>query len=120
MIENDEVRPSGPTDPRSPPPHPRVTQVRVQEKTFSRMMTGYIGLSRVKQADDLYLPQAFSPALFRQGPQPWPTLLMQYLKGEQDESRLEEMAEKAAQKSSAERQKTNNVERLRVGMWKVR
>ena len=79
-------------------PHPRVTQVRALEKTFSRMMKGYIALSRVKKVDDLYLPQAFSPALFRQGPQPWPTSLMQYLKGEQDESRLEEMAEEAAQK----------------------
>ena len=61
-------------------------------------MKGYIALSRVKKVDDLYLPRASSPALFRQGPQPWPTLLMQYLKGEQDESRLEELAEEAAQK----------------------
>ena len=61
-------------------------------------MKGYIALSRVKKVDDLYLPQAFSPALFQQGPQPWPSLLIQFLKGEHDVSRLEEMAAEAAQK----------------------
>ena len=61
-------------------------------------MKGYIALSRVKKVDDLYLPQAFSPALFRQGEQPWPTLLIQFLKGERDVGELEEEATKAERK----------------------
>ena len=61
-------------------------------------MKGYIALSRVKKVDDLYLPQAFSPALLRQGEQPWPTLLIQFLKGERDVGELEEEATNAERK----------------------
>ena len=62
-------------------------------------MKAYISLSRVKKVHDLYLPQAFSPALFRQGEQPWPTLLLQCLKGEhQGREKLEEEAIKAERK----------------------
>ena len=39
-------------------------------------------MSRVKSADGLLLVQPFSPKLFDQGPQPFPTLLLQALKGE--------------------------------------
>ena len=48
--------------------------------TYTRAMKGYIALSRVTKVDDLLLAQPFSPALFQQGPQPWPTLLLDVLK----------------------------------------
>ena len=43
--------------------------------TFTKSMKGYLALSRVTKAHDMFLTQPFSPALFRQGPQPWATLL---------------------------------------------
>ena len=46
-------------------------------------MKGYIALSRVTKAQDLYLPQPFSPALFNQREQPWPTLLLDCLRTNQ-------------------------------------
>ena len=45
-------------------------------------MRGYIGLSRVRAAHNLLLAQPFSPLLFSQGPQPFPTALMQVLRGD--------------------------------------
>jgi len=39
--------------------------------TFTRAMKGYIGLSRVRCAEDIHLAEAFSPCLFTQGEQPW-------------------------------------------------
>eukprot|EP00973_Karenia_brevis_P009747 1316160-Karenia_brevis.AAC.1 len=42
---------------------------------------GYISISRVEKVDNFLLAQAFPPMLFRQGPQPGPQLLMEYLKG---------------------------------------
>ena len=48
---------------------PDLGDISVQP-TFNRAMKGYIALSRVRKADDLYLPQPFSPALFQQGAQP--------------------------------------------------
>ena len=56
--------------------------------TFSRAMKGYIALSRVRRVQDLYLPQPFSPALFRQQEQPWPTCLMSFLRGEKENKDL--------------------------------
>ena len=47
----------------------------------TRAMKGYIGLSRVRCADDLLLAEPFSPCLFTQGEQPWPTLLLSVQKG---------------------------------------
>jgi len=44
--------------------------------TPTRAMKGYIALSRVKCADDMLLAQPFSPCLFRQGKQHWPSLLL--------------------------------------------
>ena len=52
----------------------------VSKASFDFAMRGYIALSRVRKAHDLLLAQAFNPALFRQGPQPFPTLLLQVLK----------------------------------------
>ena len=39
-------------------------------------MKGYIALSRVQRADDVFLAQVFSPCLFTQGKQQWPSLLL--------------------------------------------
>ena len=44
--------------------------------TPTKAMKGYIALSRVKCADDIRLAEPFSPCLFTQGPQPWPTFLL--------------------------------------------
>ena len=44
-------------------------------------MEGYIALSRVEDAEGLVIAQAFSPTLFQQGPAPFPTLLLEVLKG---------------------------------------
>ena len=46
-----------------------------------RAMEGYIAVSRVTSAEGLIIAQPFAPALFRQGPAPYPTLLLQVLKG---------------------------------------
>jgi len=51
-------------------------------------MRGYITISRVKSAGGLLLVQPFSPKLFNQGPQPFPTLLLQTLKGDVPEEEL--------------------------------
>ena len=71
--------------------------------SFNRAMKGYIALSRFKKAHDAYLPRAFSPALFRQGEQPWPSLLLEYLRGDADDTkslqqRSEETKRRASQK----------------------
>ena len=50
--------------------------------TVKKAMKGYIALSRVRKADDLWLARPFAPGLFRQGPQLWPTLLMETLRGD--------------------------------------
>merc|ERR1711965_176656 len=44
--------------------------------TPTRAMKGYIALSRVTKADDFLLAQTFSPCLFTQGKQHWPSLLL--------------------------------------------
>ena len=44
--------------------------------TSTRAMKGYIALSRVTKADDFLLAQTFSPCLFTQGKQHWPSLLL--------------------------------------------
>ena len=45
-------------------------------------MQGYIALSRVRAAHHMLLSQPFNPALFRQKAPPFPTLLMNVLRGE--------------------------------------
>ena len=45
-------------------------------------MKGYIGLSRVTNAEGLLIAQPFSPKLFSQGPHPYPSLLLRLLRGE--------------------------------------
>ena len=49
--------------------------------TPTRAMKGYIALSRVTRADDLVLAQVFSPCLFTQGKQHWPSLLLEVQRG---------------------------------------
>ena len=44
-------------------------------------MKGYVAMSWARKADDLLLPQLFSSALLRQGAQPFPTLLIENLRG---------------------------------------
>ena len=72
--------------------------------SFNRAMKGYIALSRVKKAEDIFLAQSFSPTLFQQGPQPWSTLLMEHLRGEEGEIDLQESVE---QTKRAVRKKAN-------------
>ena len=55
-----------------------------------RAMEGYIAISRVASAEGLIIAQPFAPALFRQGPAPYPTLLLQVLIGEVSQLELEE------------------------------
>ena len=58
--------------------------------SFDAAMRGYIALSRVRKAHDLLFAQPFNPALFRQGPQPFPTLLLSVLKGEVTLNKLDD------------------------------
>ena len=45
-------------------------------------MKAYIALSRVRRANDILIAGVVSPALFRMGAHPWPTALLQVLRGE--------------------------------------
>ena len=49
--------------------------------SFDAAMRGYIALSRVRAAHHILLAQPFSPMLFRQGTQPFPSLLLEALRG---------------------------------------
>ena len=49
--------------------------------TSTRAMKGYIALSRVRCADDILVAQPFSPCLFTQGKQHWPSLLLDVQSG---------------------------------------
>ena len=52
-----------------------------QRPNYESMLMGYIGLSRVKGADGLLLSEILAPMLFRQGPLPGPSLLIEFLSG---------------------------------------
>ena len=67
--------------------------------SFAAAMRGYIGLSRVTAAHKLLLAQPFNPLLFRQGPQPYPTLLMDVLNGVVSPGQITEECRKAAERS---------------------
>ena len=58
--------------------------------SHEKMMMGFMRISRVQKADDLMIVQAFPPLLFNLGPQPGPTLLLQFLRGEVKETELED------------------------------
>ena len=49
---------------------------------YSTAMKAYIALSRVRKADDILIQEIMSPTLFACGLHPWPTRLMQVLRGE--------------------------------------
>eukprot|EP00973_Karenia_brevis_P077123 10711235-Karenia_brevis.AAC.1 len=44
---------------------------------YSTAMKAYIALSRVRKANDIFIADIISPTLFRCGPHPWPTTLLQ-------------------------------------------
>ena len=44
-------------------------------------LRAYITVWRVEVADNLNIVQPYAPMLFRQGPQPGPHLLMEFLRG---------------------------------------
>ena len=48
--------------------------------TFAALMRGYIALSRATSREGVLINRPFSPKLFTQGSQPFPTLLMEALK----------------------------------------
>ena len=50
--------------------------------TFYMAMKMYMWLIRVKTASDVFLTNMISPALFTNGPFPWPNRLMQHLRKE--------------------------------------
>ena len=77
-------------------------------------MKGCIALSRVTDADSLLIAQPFSPKLFAQGPQPFPTLLLKVLRNEVDEPAipaacLNIQAELTARRSPASTLKLKNM-----------
>ena len=57
--------------------------------SFYAAMRGYIALSRVRAAHRLLISQPFNPLLFRQGPQPFPTLLLEVLLGKVSSDEVE-------------------------------
>ena len=52
---------------------------------YGSAMKAYIALSRVQTTDSLLIPEPFSPTLFQQGPQPWPTLLKEAMRTAMDD-----------------------------------
>ena len=58
-----------------------------------KAMEGYIALSRATSAEGVIIAQPFSALLFRQGPAPYPTLLLQVLKGQVAQHELAEKLE---------------------------
>ena len=82
--------------------------------TFSAMMRGYIALSRALDADGVLIARPFSPMLFRLGPQPFATLLLETLQGK---NREEDLPTKWAEAAAAIRNSTKD-QRLLDSLWK--
>ena len=78
--------------------------------SFQAAMRGYIALSRVTAAHKLLLSQPFSPLLFQQGQQPFPSLLMDVLLGK---VAYEDVAEKCRQT----RQRSKDIRLLKHQKW---
>ena len=68
-----------------------------------RAMQGYIALSRAEDAEGLVIAEPFAPTLFQQGPAPFPTLLLEVLKGKVKSTELEERCRIAAKKEKPNR-----------------
>ena len=66
------------------------------------MWKAYINISRVEKADGLLIAQPFAPMLFRQGPLPGPTLLMEFLRGNLKEEDLQRAWEEWDAKKATE------------------
>ena len=62
-------------------------------------MRCYIALSRVKSASCVLVAKPFNPLLFRQGPQPFPSLLFDTMMGKVSEKDLKLRCEKAEKES---------------------
>ena len=75
-----------------------------EDPTVTKAMKGYIALSRVKKVYDLLLVPAFAPGLFQQGPQPWPTLSLETLRGHVEEMHLVEAAKRTERGEVLEQQ----------------
>jgi len=68
-----------------------------------RAMRGYIAVSRAEDAEGLVIAEPFAPTLFKQGPAPFPTLLMEVLEGRVKSTELEEKCQRAAKKEKPNR-----------------
>ena len=69
-----------------------------QKPTHAMTMKGYIALSRVTDAEGIVISRPFSPLLFQLGPQPFPTLLLEVLRGERSEADLPDVCENLTQR----------------------
>ena len=78
------------------------------------MMRGYIALSPALDADGVLIARPFSPMLFRLGPQPFATLLLETLQGKHKE---EDLPRKWAEAVAVVRDSTKN-QRLLDSTWK--
>ena len=63
--------------------------------TRDKALRSYITVSRVEEADKLNIVQPYAPMLFRQGPQPGPHLLMEFLRGKIAEKDMEQRWKRA-------------------------
>ena len=77
---------------------------------FQAAMRGYIALSRVRAAHHLLLSQPFSPLLFCQGTQPYPSLLLDVLRGKV-------VTEDVMAKSLEARNANKNLKLLKAQCW---
>ena len=77
---------------------------------FQAAMRGYIALSRVRAAHHLLLSQPFSPLLFCQGTQPYPSLLLDVLRGKV-------VTEEVMAKSLEARNANKNLKLLKDQCW---
>ena len=62
--------------------------------SFLASMRGYIAMSRATDAAGILIARPFSPKLFSQGPQPFPTLLLEVLQGRVQEEELTQQCHK--------------------------
>ena len=86
-------------------------------------MRGYIALSRVTSASCVLVAQPFNPLLFRQGPQPFPSLLFDTMMGKVTDKDLMLRCEKAEEESKQTKFLADAVWRCgtfqQEGTWKI-
>ena len=71
----------------------------MEPPSLTAMMRGYIALSRATDADGILVARPFSPMLFQQGEQPFPTLLLRVLQGQIREEEVPLQCFEAQQRS---------------------